>query len=214
MRGAFHRKPSTLSPTQTSQAYAGHFRLISFARSFKEAQTVWNGGRFDYEVDTWAGGLRPIETANGLLKTRICQHGPNDVFILRYRDDLLSADNLDVYLRCTAVALESNGAAGQVHNLGVARGDGRTFSVVARTYILACGGVENVQLLLSSDVTQPGEEGNRHDNIGRYVTDHPEFRMGLYFSEPLGRLREDCALRHPSGRSAYGERISDDFDRR
>ena len=148
---------------------------------FQRGQTVWNGGRFDYEVDTWAGCLRPIETANGLLTTRICQHGPNDVFILRYRDELLSAGNIDVYLTSTAVALESNGAVGQVRKLCVARGDGRPFSVAAKTYILACGGVENVQLLLSSDVTQPGAEGNRHDNIGRYVTDHPGFRMGYIF---------------------------------
>ena len=148
---------------------------------FERGQTVWNSGRFDYEVDTWAGGLRPIETATGILKTRICQHGPNDVFTLRYRDDLLSADNIDVYLTCTAVALESNGAAGRVRKLLVARGDGRMFSVAAKTYILSCGGVENVQLLLSSDVTQPEAEGNRHDIIGRYVTDHPEFRMGSIF---------------------------------
>jgi choline dehydrogenase-like flavoprotein len=148
---------------------------------FEKAQKVWNGGRFDYEVDAWACGLRPIETPNGQLSTRICQHGPNDVFILRYRDDLLSADNLDVYITCTAVALESKGNSGEVRNLVVARSDGRAFSVVARIYILACGGVENVQLLLSSDMTQPGKRGNRHDNIGRYVTDHPEFRMGCIF---------------------------------
>ena len=152
---------------------------------YQRGQTVWNGGRFDYEVDTWAGGLRPLETANGILKTRICQHGPSDVFILRYRDDLISAENIDLYLGCTAVALESDGAAGRVRKLCVARSDGRRFSVAAKTYILACGGVENAQLLLSSDVTQPGAEGNRHDNIGRYVTDHPEFRMGCIFpSDP------------------------------
>jgi choline dehydrogenase-like flavoprotein len=33
-------------------------------------------------------------------------------------------------------------------------------------------------LLLSSDFTQPGQAGNRHDNVGRYMTSHPEFRMG------------------------------------
>jgi choline dehydrogenase-like flavoprotein len=40
------------------------------------------------------------------------------------------------------------------------------------------GGLENVQLLLLSDLTHPGAVGNRHDNVGRYVTSHPEFRMG------------------------------------
>lgn len=160
---------------------------------FETAQRVWNGGIFDYEVDAWACGLRPIETPNGHLRTRICQHGPNDVFILRYRDELLSADNVDVYLTSTAVALESKENSGEVCNLVVARTDARIFSVVAKTYILACGGVENVQLLLSSDVTRPGERGNRHDNIGRYVTDHPEFRMGYIFPTDQG-VYEKIAL--------------------
>jgi len=148
---------------------------------YERAQNIWNSGPFDYQVSSWARDRKPLETATDVLETRICQHGPNDVFILRYRDDLLSAENIALYLNCTAVALETDGAASRVRKLRVAKADGRTFSVAAKTYILACGGVENVQMLLSSDVAEPGAEGNRHDNIGRYVTDHPEFRMGCIF---------------------------------
>jgi choline dehydrogenase-like flavoprotein len=148
---------------------------------YERAQRVWNGGRYDYQVNSWASDRRPLETAHDILETRICQHGPNDVFILRYRDDILSAENVDLYLTCTAVAVDSDGATGRVRKLRVAKADGRTFSVAAKTYVLACGGVENVQMLLSSDIAEPGAAGNRHDNIGRYVTDHPEFRMGSIF---------------------------------
>jgi choline dehydrogenase-like flavoprotein len=146
---------------------------------FRRAQFVWNGGVFDYDVSTWANALaRPIDASGALLTTRICQHGPADVFSLRYRDDILSAANIDVYLTCTGLALESDGTTGRARSLRVARGDGKTFSIAAKAYVLAGGGVENVQLLLLSEMTQPGAVGNRHDNVGRYVTDHPEFRMG------------------------------------
>jgi choline dehydrogenase-like flavoprotein len=148
---------------------------------YEKAQKIWNGGPFEYQVSSWASDRRPLEIAVDVLETRICQHGPNDVFILRYRDDLLAAENIALYLTCTAVALDSDDAGGRVRKLRVATADSRTFSVAAKTYILACGGVENVQMLLSSDVALPGAEGNRHDNIGRYVTDHPEFRMGCLF---------------------------------
>jgi choline dehydrogenase-like flavoprotein len=160
---------------------------------YERAQTVWNGGRFDYAVDTWADGAPSIQTTKGLLQTRISQHGPSDVFITRYRDDLLLAANIYVYLECTAIALTADGGAGGVTGLRVARGDGRAFSVVADQYVLACGGVENAQVLLSSEATQPGAEGNRHDNIGRYVTDHPEFRLGCIFPA-TDEVYEDLAL--------------------
>jgi choline dehydrogenase-like flavoprotein len=157
------------------------FSVDDLSPYFQRAVTAWNGGRFDYRVETWSGSLRPLETASGVLETRICQHGPSDVFTIGYRNELLAAGNIDIHLGGTAIALESNGHADQVGNLRVAGSNGSTFSVSAKTYILACGGVENVQLLLSSDASRPGAAGNRHDNIGRYVTDHPEFRMGFIF---------------------------------
>jgi choline dehydrogenase-like flavoprotein len=146
---------------------------------FQKGQAVWNDGKFDYRVDTWANGLRQLGTADGILETRISQHGPSDVFTVYYRDELLAADNVSLYLGCTAVALESGRAADCARKLTVARSDGHRFSVIADTFVLACGGVENVQLLLSSEMTRPGAVGNCHDNVGRYVTDHPEFTMGF-----------------------------------
>ena len=45
--------------------------------------------------------------------------------------------------------------------------------------MLATGGIENVQLLLASEATRPGGAANPHDVIGRWITDHPEFRMAV-----------------------------------
>lgn len=145
---------------------------------YRRAQVVWNGGKFDYDVSTWSDAETPAVPTGSVVETRISQHGPRDVFSLHYRDDLLLAPNLDVYLGCTALALQSDGAASAAARLRVARPDGRSFTVKAKIFVLACGGVENVQLLLLSDATKPGAVGNRHDNVGRYVTTHPDFRMG------------------------------------
>jgi choline dehydrogenase-like flavoprotein len=145
---------------------------------FQRAQIVWNGGKFNYDVSTWSGTDAQAVPSGNVVETRISQHGPCDVFGLHYRDDLLLAPNIDVYLGCTALALESDGATGLAKSLRVARPDGQPFSVAAKIYILAGGGVENVQMLLLSDATRPGAVGNRHDNVGRYVTTHPDFRMG------------------------------------
>lgn len=161
---------------------------------YRRAQLVWNGAPFDYGVETWGGNeARPIDTANDVLETRICQHGPADVFYLRYRDDLCSAENVDLYLGCTAIEFPSETSVNAARGLTVARDDGSTISVAAGVYVVAGGGVENVQLLLSSEFTRPGAVGNRHDNIGRYVTTHPEFRLGAI--TPSSRLSfDDIAL--------------------
>ncbi|MEZ4463560.1 MAG: GMC oxidoreductase [bacterium] len=47
------------------------------------------------------------------------------------------------------------------------------FTVVARRYVLACGGIENARLLLASDDVQRGGVGNGHDLVGRYFMEHP-----------------------------------------
>jgi choline dehydrogenase-like flavoprotein len=146
---------------------------------FQRAQAVWNSGQFDYEVNTWASDdAQPIETASSPLATRICQHGPSDVFYLRYRDDLLAADNIDLHLNCTALEFDANRAGDRARVVRLVGKNGKTFSIAAKIFVTACGGVENVQLLLTSDFARPGRAGNRHDNLGRYVTSHPEFRMG------------------------------------
>ena len=59
----------------------------------------------------------------------------------------------------------------------VRRSDGSSVIVRAKVVVLAAGGVECAAPLLT-DATKPGGPGNQHDNIGRYATDHIEFRMG------------------------------------
>ncbi len=167
-----------LAPRDDEPSLCWPLSLDDLHPFFQRAQFLWNGAKFDYDVSTWANTLAPVDSSGGLLATRISQHGPADVFSLRYRDDLLSAANIDVYLGCTGLALESDGTAGRARSLRVARGDGKTFSVAAKVYVVAGGGVENAQLLLLSEMTRPGAVGNRHDNVGRYVAAHPEFRMG------------------------------------
>ncbi len=62
------------------------------------------------------------------------------------------------------------------------------WTVRARRYVLACGGIENARLLLASDQDRPGGVGNEHDLVGRYFSDHPELKPAarLVFTPPAG----------------------------
>ena len=148
---------------------------------YERAQPVWNSGTFEYAIEAWSGPTaQPVGDPGGALATRIVQHGPSDVFRLRYREDLLAADNVTVHPGCTVVELTADDAGTTVRGARIVRPDGTASTIRAKVFVLAAGGVENAQVLLLSASTAPGAVGNRHDNVGRYLTDHPEFRMGMF----------------------------------
>ncbi len=160
--------------------------LESLQPDYERAQRTWSGGPADHTVESWADATTPpIGSRDGMLTTRMVQHGPGDMFRLRYRDDLLGAENVSVHVGCTVVSLEPDHDGTTIQRAIVVRADGSRVLVRAKVFVLAAGGVENVQLLLLSPPTRPGGPGNLHDIVGRYVTDHPEFRMGTI--TPSGR---------------------------
>jgi choline dehydrogenase-like flavoprotein len=165
--------------------------LQTLAPYYERAQRTWNGGPFDYSVARWANEAQPpLPFRDATVTTKMSQHGSRDVFALGYRDDLVAAENIDLYVGCTVLELEADDTGGEIRHAKVSGPDGTTFSVAAKVFILACGGVENAQLLLLSEATQPGGPGNRHDNVGRYVTDHPEFRLGMLIPARHGLVDE------------------------
>ncbi len=154
------------------------FSVDSLRPFYERAQAAWNSAPFDYKVSSWADAATPaLSFAGDSVVSKICQHGPGDVFTLRYRDDLLAADNVTILTGATAARLEWDSRGRSIRRVQVVRADGSSLAVSARVVVLAAGGIENVQLLLLSDSERAGPAG-RNDNLGRHLTDHPEFRMG------------------------------------
>ena len=143
------------------------------------AQHVWNGAAYDYEAATWATGAEsPLRDGETDLVTRVSQHGPGDVFTFRYRDELIQAPNITVLPRTTALDFTTSRDGASVTGVDAVDGEGSPTAIRARAVVLCGGGVENARLLLASRIGSPGGPANQHDNVGRYLTDHPEFTMG------------------------------------
>jgi len=115
---------------------------------------------------------------------------PPTRFGRRYRDEIRGAENVTAYLNTTATELEL-GSDGAVSNLRVGCLTGSRFSIKARHYVLAGGGIENPRLLLASNRVQAAGIGNSHDLVGRFFMEHPRavnrFRLPSC-SRPLSRL--------------------------
>jgi choline dehydrogenase-like flavoprotein len=156
------------------------FTFDSLRQYYERAQSTWNGAPFDYAVGSWTAEASPIALTGGGVETRICQHGPSEVFTHRYRDDLLAAENVTVLTGSTVARLGWDDLGRSVRRVHVVRTDGSSFGVSARVVVLAAGGVENVQLLLLSEPDRPIATAS--DHLGRHITDHPEFRIGTFAS--------------------------------
>ena len=127
----------------------------------------------------------PLPLAGDRVRTAIFEVSPPTRFGSIYRDSVIRAKNISVYLYANVVNIDTNDDVSQVRQLHVACLKGPAFRVSAKIYVLATGGIENARLLLISDTRQPEGLANQHDIVGRYFMEHPTFWGGkLLFSDP------------------------------
>lgn len=95
-----------------------------------------------------------------------------------YRGELAQAANLTVVLHANVLELETDDTAATARAARIGSLDGRRGTVRARTYVLACGAIENARLLLLSDSVARKGLGNDRDLVGRFFMDHPSGKLG------------------------------------
>jgi choline dehydrogenase-like flavoprotein len=96
----------------------------------------------------------------------------------RYEDDLKRAPRVKPLLHANVTGIRLTRDAQRVDHLDVATlnsqgGAGKRFTVKPRVTVLACGGMENVRLLLASNDVRPTGVGNQNDLVGRFFADNP-----------------------------------------
>lgn len=90
-----------------------------------------------------------------------------------YREEMARSKNVEVLLHSNVVSVETGRTGLEVERIRVATLAGNEFSVKAKFYVLATGGIENARLLLNSDAQVKVGLGNEHDLVGRYFMEHP-----------------------------------------
>ncbi len=113
------------------------------------------------------------------LETAIYRFSAPTRFGQVYRDALRQAANIRCLLNANVLAIKTTGDASEVSHLAVGCVSGSRFSVKARHYVLAAGGIENSRLLLLSNDVAPNGLGNQHDLVGRYFMEHPHTKRAL-----------------------------------
>ena len=150
---------------------------------YLRAHGVCRLGPFDYQPKYWenAGSL-PTHFDGDTVTTSMFQFGPRDIFTKEYRHQINKSPNVTTYLNANVTEIEADENQ-EVKRLRVACLSGNTFSVEAKVFVLAAGGIENARLLLQSRGNQKNGLGNQHDVVGRYFMDHPFVAGGTLVPE-------------------------------
>lgn len=99
-----------------------------------------------------------------------------------YRGALKKADNLRVILHATVTNIKTTADAGRVTAMEASTFEKQRFTIRAKRYVLAAGGIENARLLLLSRDTIPAGLGNQRDLVGRFFMQHPHAEVGRLYS--------------------------------
>jgi choline dehydrogenase-like flavoprotein len=150
----------------------------------------------NFEFANNAGVLAPAERtllARGEFAAAMALWAPKPKrFGDSYRAALTRSPRVRLLLNAnvTNIALDDDGR--KVQSLTVKTLTGRTFQVVGRVFVLACGGLETPRLLLVSRDRNANGVGNDFDLVGRYFMDHPRTAFGkvrLRPGRPLSLMR-------------------------
>lgn len=147
----------------------------ALAPYYSQAQAVCGLPAWDYQLENVAGQDRDFGAfAQSPLALRPYQFSrPPLRFGEAYRDELGRSDRVRVLLHANVTGFETAGGGRAVAAVRLQDSGLPDRRVRARCFVLACGGFENVRLLLQSHRQAGGGFGNDRDLVGRYFAQHP-----------------------------------------
>ena len=143
------------------------FRREALDPFYARAHQLCVAGPYDYEPAA-AEALSVDGIASGLFR-----FGLAEPFMRAQRDRVAKSEAVRVLTGATATKIHADEGGGAVGHVEAASEPGRPFTVHARAYVLAAGGIENPRLLLLSGL------GAGRDLVGRCFMDHPTIRCRL-----------------------------------
>lgn len=159
------------------------------ARHYPRALAYCAAGSVAFGV-TEALGLKAPPTIAGFVDgdvdaSRLERFSPPLDFGRFYAARLARSANVRLVHNAQVVRIATEGST--TTHLTVASAPGLFFEVRARSFVIACGGLETPRLLMASDETRRGGIGNEGGALGRYYMCHIENTLGRLQLTPPDR---------------------------
>ena len=172
------------------------------------ANKVLELGPYRYDLEYWHGEMPmpPMPLDNEVFWNKMWQFSPPTQFGSKYREDIVNAANIHLYTYSNLTDIKVNSSGRSVTQVVATNHEGKTQTIRAKQFILACGAIQNARMLLASNSQQSNGLGNQNDLVGRYFMEHLEVRsaelylekgfdMSLYLMESVGgRPRAEISM--------------------
>ncbi len=151
---------------------------------YQRAQPIVGLGPDTYEdIDYWIDklGFPALSLDASRLQSTVYNQSPPTRFGPAYQSELSDSENVSVYLNANVLELQTN-ATDEVQQVKVGYIDGPRFSLAAKVFIMATGGMENARLLMLSERASSSGLGINSSMVGRFFMDHILLRPGADIS--------------------------------
>jgi choline dehydrogenase-like flavoprotein len=137
----------------------------------------YDPGRAAAEIGHARARLLPFDPRK--LETSVYRFSAPTRFGQVYREAVRKAANIRCYLNANVLKIRTTDDARTATELSVGTLSGTRFSVTAKHFVLAAGGIENTRLLLLSNDVVANGLGNQNDLVGRFFMEHPHTKRRL-----------------------------------
>ncbi|MCB2051820.1 MAG: GMC family oxidoreductase, partial [Novosphingobium sp.] len=145
---------------------------------YRQAQDIFEIGPFEWDDPYRLCGIPDQGFDPECLATDLWRFDEASERFSRDRaQDLMDAPNLTILLHANAVHVQLAANGANVEHIEVRSLDGQSAKLKARHYVLTCGTIENVRLLMASNDVIPDGIGNQYDQLGRFFMEHPTGRI-------------------------------------
>ncbi len=120
----------------------------------------------------------------------------------KYKASFKNSSAIKVILNSTITRIKADKQVKTISGLVSQTLEGQKFTIDAKRYVLAVGGIENARMLLLSRDVAPAGLGNQNDLVGRFFMQHPHVDVGHFYAfgdtTPLQKFRQQTgSLGHP-----------------
>lgn len=158
---------------------------------YKRAHKIHKIGEYNYDTIAIAKSLEmelfPFD--RNKVESTVSRYNALDFGVV-YKDAIGRASNINTYLYANATSINRDPESDYIRDVSVMTLAGNKFSVRAKYFVLAAGGIENTRLLLLSNTVQKTGLGNEHGLVGRFFMEHFWYPNGVILPSMQGSTYE------------------------
>lgn len=155
---------------------------------YKKAHETLQLGPYNYDYEYWRHvlpNLNPFPLDKNVVWNKMWQYSQAR-FGKLYKETIQEAKNIQLYTYANVTEINPNNNGSHVDGATIKNLTGKSHTVKAKYFIMACGAIQNARLLLASKSISENGLGNDNDLVGRYFMEHLEVPSAeLWLSKPF-----------------------------